>query len=82
MVVGNVVAASADADCIDDDGSLIWERMKPAHYCGAPYDNMFVAAYQTMTVGMPYDGPEVEQHAKDRLAMLDGSLLKRGQLPD
>ena len=70
MVVGEVVAASADADCIDDDGYLIWERMKPAHYCGAPYDNLFVAAYQTLAVGMEYEGPEAELHEKDRLAML------------
>jgi hypothetical protein len=44
--------------------------MKPAHYCGAPYGNVFVAAYQTMAVGIAYDGPEVELFEKDRLAML------------
>ena len=35
--------------------------MKSAHFCGAPYHNMFVAAYETMSVGVPYEGPEVEE---------------------
>ena len=67
MIVGKVVAASVDADCVDRDGYLIWERMKPVHYCGAPYKRMFVAAYQTIDIDMPYEGPEValaEQAAK------------------
>jgi flavin reductase (DIM6/NTAB) family NADH-FMN oxidoreductase RutF len=72
MIVGNVLAASADADCIDDRGYLVWDRAKPVQYCGAPYlryvdkppyEHMFVAAYQTMSVATPYDGPEVEKHS-------------------
>lgn len=59
MIVGKVVAASVDSDCVDANGYLVWDRLKPAHYCGAPYRNSFVAAYRTMSVGMPYDGPEV-----------------------
>jgi flavin reductase (DIM6/NTAB) family NADH-FMN oxidoreductase RutF len=60
MVCGRLVAASADADCVDDKGYLVWERAKPAHYCGAPYRNMFVSAYQTMAVATPYEGPEAD----------------------
>ena len=61
MVVGKVTAASVDEDCVDENGFVIWDRVKSAHFCGAPYHNMFVAAYETMSVGVPYDGPEVEE---------------------
>ena len=59
MVVGNVVAASTYSDCVDAKGYLVWDRVKPVAFCGAPYVNMFAAAHETMAVGMPYDGPEV-----------------------
>jgi len=59
MVVGNVKAASVWADCVDEKGYLLWDRIKPVAFAGAPYFNMFVAAHETMSVGMPYDGPEV-----------------------
>jgi hypothetical protein len=62
MVVGKVVAASVDADCVDQNGFVIWDKVKSAHFCGAPYHNMFVAAYQTIAVDVPYDGPEVEAY--------------------
>jgi len=58
-VVGRVVAASVDEDCVDADGYVIHERLKPAHYCGHAYSNKFVAAYEVMEVDMTYDGPEV-----------------------
>jgi flavin reductase (DIM6/NTAB) family NADH-FMN oxidoreductase RutF len=73
MIVGNVLAASVDADCVDERGYLVWERVKPVQYCGAPYQkyvdeppykHMFVAAYETMSVGTPYDGPEAAEHNK------------------
>jgi flavin reductase (DIM6/NTAB) family NADH-FMN oxidoreductase RutF len=68
MIVGNVVAASVDADCVDERGFLVWDRVKAVHYCGSPYLNaepglphkhMFVAAYETMSVDTPYEGPEI-----------------------
>jgi flavin reductase (DIM6/NTAB) family NADH-FMN oxidoreductase RutF len=71
MIVGRVVSASVDEDCIDERGYIIWEKAKPVQYCGSPYlryDNkppykhMFAAAYQLMSVGTPYDGPEAELH--------------------
>ena len=58
MVCGKVVAASVDEDCVEPDGRVIWDKVKPAHFCGRPYGGGFVAAYQTMEVGIPYDGPE------------------------
>jgi flavin reductase (DIM6/NTAB) family NADH-FMN oxidoreductase RutF len=61
MIVGRVVAASADEDCVDPDGYVRWENARSAHFCGASY-NTFVAAYQTMAVAQPYSGPEVEAY--------------------
>ena len=67
MIVGEVVAASVDADCVDAQGFILWDRVRPAHYCGAPYGGTFVAAYETMAAGVPYEGPEVaEFHARER----------------
>src|SRR5262245_16040598 len=69
MVVGRVVAASVDADKVDAEGYVLWDRMKSAHYCGAPYGGMFVAAYACMRVDVPYDGPEVALHQRNERAM-------------
>jgi flavin reductase (DIM6/NTAB) family NADH-FMN oxidoreductase RutF len=67
MVVGEVLAASADRDCVDGQGYVVWDRVRSAHYCGAPYGGTFVAAYETLGVDVPYDGPEVaEFHARER----------------
>jgi flavin reductase (DIM6/NTAB) family NADH-FMN oxidoreductase RutF len=58
MVLGKVVAASVDDGYVDKDGYLLWDKFKPAHYCGHEYRNKFVEAYRTMQVDMVYDGPE------------------------
>ena len=59
MIVGRVVAASVDADCVDAEGYVLWEKVKSAHYCGAPYGGQFVAAYEKVAAEIPYEGPEV-----------------------
>ncbi len=67
MVAGRVAAASADADCIDERGYLVWDRAKPVHTCGAPYVDMFVPAFEPIAVAPGYDGPErrdYEEHAR------------------
>ena len=69
MVVGKVVAASVDADCVDGEGYVIWDKVKSAHYCGAPYGGQFVAAYDKMAASVPYDGPEVETFLARERAM-------------
>lgn len=61
MVCGLVSAASADADCIDSKGYVDWNKVRSAHYCGAPYGNMFVKAYEAVSVDVPYRGPEYEK---------------------
>ena len=71
MIVGNVVAASVDADCVDERGFVIWDRVKPVQYAGSPYQryvdkrpykHVFLAAYETMSVETTYDGPEARDH--------------------
>jgi flavin reductase (DIM6/NTAB) family NADH-FMN oxidoreductase RutF len=56
MVVGKVVAASADEGCTDDKGYVVWDKLKPAHYSGHEYKTKFVPAYQVMEVDMVYKG--------------------------
>jgi flavin reductase (DIM6/NTAB) family NADH-FMN oxidoreductase RutF len=67
MVCGQVVAVSADADCIGADGLLVWERARPAHYCGG----RFVAAYETYSACSPYQGPEAEAYEVQRRQVLN-----------
>lgn len=67
MIVGELVAASYDAGTVDKNGFILWDKVRPAHYCGAPYGGKFVAAYETMDVALPYHGPEVQAfHARER----------------
>src|SRR5262249_35624323 len=49
MVCGKVEAVSANADCVDPDGYIVWDRMAPAHYCGSRYGNRFVPVYDKPT---------------------------------
>jgi hypothetical protein len=37
MIVGAVLAASVHSDCVDDRGFVIWDKVRSAHHCGAPY---------------------------------------------
>jgi flavin reductase (DIM6/NTAB) family NADH-FMN oxidoreductase RutF len=69
MVVGEVVAASVDADCVDANGYVLWDRLAPAHYCGAPYGGRFVAVRDVMGVDIPYQGPEVAEFLARERAM-------------
>ena len=69
MVVGRVLAASVDADKVDAEGYLLWDEIRSAHFCGAPYHNKFVAAYETMAADMVYEGPEVEAFVAHERAM-------------
>jgi hypothetical protein len=59
MIVGNVLAASVHKGLVDQKGYLLWDKVKPVSFCGAPYVNAFAAGYEVMEVGLPYGGPEV-----------------------
>ena len=40
---------------------------QPAQYCGASYGGIFVVAYETTAVDIPYDGPEMAKlHAREQ----------------
>lgn len=71
MVCGQVVAASVDAGCVDDKGYVVWDKVKPAHYCGAPYGAAFVKAYEALTVDVPYAGPERDAFEAQRVGMFE-----------
>lgn len=57
MVCGRLVAASIDEDCIDENWRIRWENLRPASFCGAPYQQFFVPSYQTTFVDMVYTQP-------------------------
>ena len=64
MVVGSVLAASVHKTLVDAKGYIIWDKVKPVAFCGAPYVNQFVGTTEPMAVGMPYDGPEADAGEK------------------
>ncbi|HWO73676.1 MAG TPA: flavin reductase family protein [Dehalococcoidia bacterium] len=57
MICGRLVAASIDEDCIDENWRIRWENLKPASFCGAPYQQFFVPSYQTTFVDLVYKEP-------------------------
>ena len=58
MVCGKVEAVSIDADCITPNGTIVWDKVKPAHFCGSRYRDHFVPAYDKPTKATwHYDGP-------------------------
>ena len=66
MVCGRVEAVSIDADCVTDKGFIVWDRVKPAHYCGMRYRDRFVPAYDKPTRGVwRYDGKDEEFYDPD-----------------
>ena len=66
MVCGKVEAVSIDADCITRNGYIVWDKVKPAHYCGSRYRDRFVPAYDKPTRGKwHYDGP-IENMREDQ----------------
>jgi flavin reductase (DIM6/NTAB) family NADH-FMN oxidoreductase RutF len=50
MVVGKVVAVSIDEACLDPDGFIYWDKVKPAHYCGSRYQDQFVPANEPLRI--------------------------------
>ena len=61
MFCGRVEAVSVNEDCMDANGHIVWDKAKPAHYCGHPYQGSFVPAYDKPTVAYwRYDGKDEE----------------------
>jgi flavin reductase (DIM6/NTAB) family NADH-FMN oxidoreductase RutF len=64
MICGKVAAVSIDDGCLDADGFIVWDKVKPAHYCGMRYRDRFVPAYDAPTRGVwRYDGRDEEFRA-------------------
>ena len=64
MVCGKVEAVSVDEGCITGKGEIVWERIKPAHYCGGRYQDRFVPVFDTPTrATWSYDGHDDEFRA-------------------
>ena len=60
-VCGAVKAVSMDADCIDKNGFVVWNRLRPAHYCGGGYGNLFVPAHEHfISADLQYEGSDDE----------------------
>jgi flavin reductase (DIM6/NTAB) family NADH-FMN oxidoreductase RutF len=57
MVVGRLVAVTMDENCIDENYRIIWDKLRPASFCGYPYQTYFVPSYQTTLVDMVYTDP-------------------------
>jgi flavin reductase (DIM6/NTAB) family NADH-FMN oxidoreductase RutF len=57
-IVGRVVAASVDRDCIDDKGFVIHEKLMPAQYAGQAYNGRYLGISETMDVAWKWDGPD------------------------
>lgn len=57
MAVGRVIAVSIDEDCYDPGGTVRWDHLRPALFCGFPYDGNFVPVFEPVHVKIPYDGP-------------------------
>jgi flavin reductase (DIM6/NTAB) family NADH-FMN oxidoreductase RutF len=70
-IVGRVVAASVDRDCIDDQGFVVHERLRTAQHCGQVYGAKFIGGQDVMDIAMIYDGP-------DPKAYVPGWWLNRG----
>ena len=61
MVCGKVTAVSIDDGCMTDNGEIVWDKVRPAHYCGMRYQDRFVPAYDKPTRGVwTYDGHDDE----------------------
>ena len=57
-IVGRVLAASVNRDCIDDKGFVIHQSMRTAQHCGAVYGGRFLGTNETMDIDMIWNGPD------------------------
>lgn len=53
-VTGNTLAVSANEDVVDSEQMIIWDKAKPAHFCGGRYMDQFVPAHEPIRVEWDY----------------------------
>jgi flavin reductase (DIM6/NTAB) family NADH-FMN oxidoreductase RutF len=63
-IVGRVVAASVNRDCIDARGFVVHERLRTAQHCGQAYGGKFLGAHEVMDIGLIYDGPDPKTYVQ------------------
>ena len=54
-IAGEIVAVSCDADAVEAGGSLRWETVRPATYCGGSYGFSFSPATEQVRVDLGED---------------------------
>jgi flavin reductase (DIM6/NTAB) family NADH-FMN oxidoreductase RutF len=59
-VVGRVVAASVDRDCIDENGFVLHERLLPTQYAGVAYGGTYFGGYRTLVVPISREGMKIK----------------------
>lgn len=57
-IVGRVVAASVDRDCINAEGRVVHERLRTAQHCGQIYGAKFIGGQDVMDIATIYNGPD------------------------
>jgi flavin reductase (DIM6/NTAB) family NADH-FMN oxidoreductase RutF len=67
-IVGRVVAASVDRDCLDEQGFVIHDRLLPAQYAGAAYNGKYLGNPQFMDIACPWQGPDPKTYVPPRKA--------------
>jgi flavin reductase (DIM6/NTAB) family NADH-FMN oxidoreductase RutF len=66
MVCGRVTAVSIDEGCMSDDGFIVWDRVKPAHYCGSHYNDRFVPAMEPKKIDWEFKAGRDEMFREGR----------------
>jgi flavin reductase (DIM6/NTAB) family NADH-FMN oxidoreductase RutF len=61
-IVGRVVAASVNRDCVDAQGFVLHERLHTVQHCGQAYGAKFLGAHQIMDIEQTYDGPDPKSY--------------------
>jgi flavin reductase (DIM6/NTAB) family NADH-FMN oxidoreductase RutF len=64
-IVGRVVAASVDRDCVNNEGLVIHERLRTAQHCGQIYGAKFIGGQEVMDIAMIYGGPDPKSYVPD-----------------
>ena len=61
-IVGRVVAASANRDCVDDQSFVIHDRFRTVQHCGHVYGSQFLGNFELMKVDAIYEGPDPKSY--------------------
>jgi flavin reductase (DIM6/NTAB) family NADH-FMN oxidoreductase RutF len=54
LVCGALQAVTVNEGVMDENWRIIWDKMQPASFCGAPYQEYFVPSFHLNHVDRPY----------------------------